>query len=86
MSLRSAKGSRWERTRRAAFERDGWRCRACGRAGRLEAHHVRPLERGGDPFDPDNLETLCRSCHIDLHRRTRTPAEIAWKRAVRDLP
>ena len=77
---------RWERTRRAAFERDGWRCRACGRPGRLEAHHVRPLERGADPYDLANIETLCRGCHIDRHRRQRTPAETAWARAVRELP
>ena len=86
VSLRSAKGSRWQRIRRSAFERDGFRCRACGRPGRLEAHHVRPLERGGDPYDLANIETLCRGCHIDRHRRQRTPAEIAWARAVRKLP
>ena len=48
MSLRSLKGSWWERIRRAAFERDGWRCCACGRPGRLEAHHVTPLHKGGE--------------------------------------
>ena len=76
----------WERIRRAAFERDGFRCRACGRPGRLEAHHVKPLQKGGDPFDLDNISTRCRDCHIDLHRRQRTPAETAWARAVRELP
>ena len=85
MSLRSLKGSWWERIRRAAFERDGWRCRACGRPGRLEAHHVRPLERGGDPYDRANVETLCRGCHIDRHRRKLTPGEAAWRDLVVDL-
>ena len=85
VSLQSLKGTRWERTRRAAFERDGWRCRACGRPGRLEAHHVRSLERGGAPFDLANLETLCRGCHIDRHRRKLTPGEAAWRDLVVDL-
>ena len=76
---------RWERTRLAVFERDGFRCRACGRPGRLEAHHVRPLERGGDPYDLANIETLCRSCHIGRHRRKLSPAEVAWDRLVREL-
>ena len=86
MSTRSLKGSRWERIRRAVFARDRWRCRACGRPGRLEAHHIRSLERGGDPFDPANILTLCRACHVDRHRRKRTPSELAWARAARELP
>lgn len=60
---------RWERVRRAAFRRDKYRCRECGRAGRLEAHHEPPLERGGDPFDLCGIVTLCRDCHIRRHQR-----------------
>ena len=51
---------RWTAVRRAAFERDGWRCVECGKAGRLEADHIVPLKRGGDPWDPANLQSLCR--------------------------
>ena len=43
---------RWEAVRRTVFERDGWRCRKCGRAGRLEVDHVVPLKRGGDRWAP----------------------------------
>jgi len=25
--------------------------------------HVRPLSDGGDHYDADNLQALCRSCH-----------------------
>ena len=85
MSLRSLKGSRWEQTRRAAFERDRWRCRECGRAGRLDAHHVTSLHKGGAPYDLDNLATLCRSCHIERHRRKLSPGEAAWRALVDDL-
>ena len=77
---------RWAAVRRAVFERDGWRCVECGKAGRLECDHVVPLDRGGDPWDPDNLQTLCRSCHIEKtrreNRREPTPAESAWRQLV----
>ena len=54
----------WARVRRQVFKRDGYRCRACGRAGRLECDHKIPLHRGGAEFDLDNLQSLCRACHI----------------------
>ena len=76
---------RLDKVRRAAFERDGWRCVDCGRPGRLEAHHVTPLHKGGAPYDLDNLKTLCRSCHIEQHRRQLTPGEAAWRALVDDL-
>ena len=45
------------------LERDGWRCQTCGRAGRLEADHITPLDEGGDPWALDNLQALCVTCH-----------------------
>lgn len=54
---------RWRIVRRAVLDRDGWRCRKCGRPGRLEVDHVDPAP-GRDPFDTENLQTLCRGCHI----------------------
>ena len=49
---------RWGAIRRTVFERDGWRCVMCGRAGRLECDHITPLERepGQDHFDPNGLQ------------------------------
>ena len=81
-------GSRWLALRRAAFDRDEWRCRKCAKPGRLEAHHITPLRKGGDPFDLANVETLCRRCHIDLHRGTSpelAAAAAAWKDLVDEL-
>lgn len=57
----------WRAARRAALDRDGWRCRDCGRAGRLDVHHVQPLEHGGEAYNLDNLRALCRDCHIREH-------------------
>ena len=60
-------GGRWRRVRRAVINRDGWRCRKCNRAARLEVDHIDPSP-GRDPFDMANLQTLCRGCHISKTR------------------
>jgi 5-methylcytosine-specific restriction endonuclease McrA len=56
--------------RRDVFARDGYRCRAsgCGSAHFLDVHHLIPRERGGTN-DPENLITLCASCHRLTHER-----------------
>ena len=83
------KAWRWARVRRAVLNRDGWWCRKCGRAGRLECDHVGPIDKGGAPWDIANLQTLCRGCHIEKtaveNRREQTPAEVAWRALVREL-
>ena len=82
---------RWAATRCAVFDRDGWRCVQCGKAGRLECDHVVPLERGGDPWDMDNLQTLCRNCHIAKTlaeaeaRGAATPGRAAWRALVEEI-
>lgn len=76
-----AQGADWERRRAMVFERDGRRCQNCGAAGRLEAHHITPISEGGTN-DLDNLTTLCRSCHIDAHRRKVSEPELAWQQFV----
>ena len=78
-------GPRWAATRLRALAGAGWRCGRCGRAGALEVHHKRPLHHGGAPYDPANLEVVCRACHIDVHRRPLTEAEAAWRRLVESL-
>jgi len=60
--------ARWARVRLAVFRRDGYRCRECGLAGRLECDHVIPLQRGGSD-DIGNMQALCRACHIEKTRR-----------------
>ena len=53
----------WQIARRHVLERAKLRCERCGTAGLLDTHHVVAINSGGAPFDPDNLELLCRSCH-----------------------
>ena len=79
----------WQRVRRLALERDGWRCVTCGRAGRLEVDHVIPLDRGGPPLELSNLQTLCRSpCHFaktGAENSTAGPERLAWSAVLREL-
>ena len=71
--------ARWQRLRRQVLAKDGYRCRTCGRAGRLEVDHKHPVQRGGAPWAMGNLQALCRGCHIRKtrgeNRRPRSPAE-----------
>ncbi len=83
---------RWAAVRRFVFERDGWRCTSCGKAGRLECDHVTPLERDPkqDPYAIDGLQSLCRGCHIEKTRterapRERTASERAWHALVAEM-
>ena len=59
---------RWQKLRRACFDRDGYRCVKCGRAGRLECDHVQPLHLAGAEWELSNTQTLCRGCHIGKTR------------------
>ncbi len=73
---------RWRLVRQKVLDRDGWRCVTCGKAGRLEVDHVTPLDACGDPYAMDNLQTLCRACHIakTANENTRlNPARDAWR-------
>ena len=73
MVKRSERGGRvWQRLRGAVLERDGYRCRACGKLGHddrtmldgdyLEVDHVVEVADGGDN-SASNLLTKCRECH-----------------------
>jgi hypothetical protein len=49
------------------MERDGKRCRTCGRSSsspgvELEVDHIIPFAKGGNN-DLDNLQTLCKDCN-----------------------
>ena len=75
--------SRWRRVRQAVLERNDWRCERCP-ATAAEVHHVIPVARGGAMYDPRNLESLCRTCHLESHDR-RTPDQVEWDRYVTEV-
>ena len=82
---------RWSAIRQAVFERDGWRCVQCGKAGRLECDHIRPLQRepGQDPYDPNGLQALCRDCHIQKtareNRRQPSREQLEWRQVLKGM-
>ena len=78
---------RWAHVRRQVLNRDNWRCQSCGAYGN-EADHVRPLQRGGDPYALANLQTLCRPCHLAKTRRENErpdAARTAWREFVAEM-
>lgn len=64
--------SGWLYKRKQAIERDNRECQKCGslggEEGEIELHvdHITPKSDGGTD-DLDNLRTLCRDCHMDVH-------------------
>ena len=47
----------------AVYQRDGNRCRKCGKTGNdLEVDHIFPIAKGGKS-EFDNLQTLCHRCN-----------------------
>lgn len=48
--------------RRLVLERDGERCRTCGRTTNLQLDHVMPWSAGG-PDTATNLRVLCADCN-----------------------
>ena len=43
--------------------------------GHLEGHHIVPVSCGGGD-EPENLITLCKTCHAERHRKLRNGEEI----------
>ncbi len=80
----------WSTRRKRAriFERDGWRCRSCGRAvtdqvrmgakNRAVAGHIVAAAKGGG-WTAENIATLCHPCNVaDGVERIPIQAHIAW--------
>ena len=67
------------RVRRKVLARDKHRCQApgCGRTRFLEVHHLKPRSQGGNN-KPENLMTLCGSCHRLWHERGGGAAVAVW--------
>ena len=57
---------KWVKARKKAIERDKSTCQACNKVlstTEVTVDHIRPLLYGGDPYNLDNLQCLCRACH-----------------------
>ena len=60
---------RFDGNRSKALERDEYTCTMCGAKKDLVVHHIDCSGQTDEPNnDVDNLTTLCRRCHINLHK------------------
>ena len=55
------------KAQKAGRVRDLNRCQICGSTSHPEGHHIINVQHGG-AADSNNIVTLCRSCHKDVHR------------------
>ena len=73
---------RWKTLRKVKLARDPL-CEICRQNGGLiEASHVDhiiEISDGGDPYDLDNLQSLCISCHSSKTLRERNKRDKIWK-------
>lgn len=72
--------------REAVLHRDNYTCQVCGKKHtRLEVHHIVYRSQGGTD-DEDNLITLCKDCHNNIHDGkivlTRKPRKMNLKYAT----
>lgn len=75
----------WQRRRKAALDRAGWRSERSGKAGALEVHHVVPMSMGGG-HELSNLQVVTRAEHFEIHRAARlVPERYAWARLIHEL-
>lgn len=52
--------------RKEIYKRDWYMCALCSSGSHLQIHHLVPRGQGGSDF-PDNLVTLCSTCHAQIH-------------------
>lgn len=57
--------------RRNIMERDNFTCQICKkRGGELNVHHIKPWSKFPElRFNEDNGITLCKDCHLAIHRK-----------------
>jgi 5-methylcytosine-specific restriction enzyme A len=71
---------RWQRLRAAHLSKEPW-CRYCASVGvttvATVVDHVIPVREARDrAFDPDNLQSLCDSCHSSAKQREDAGGEL----------
>jgi thymidylate synthase (FAD) len=64
--------------RPTVYTRDNYCCRLCGkRGGKLSIHHILPVwARPELVCDPENMVTLCRSCHLKVNHHEEDYIEV----------
>lgn len=70
---KTANKRRFNGLRLERLELDGIKCTECGATEKLVVHHNKRLDPSGERKDTEStidvLLTLCRKCHMNLHRQ-----------------
>lgn len=82
----------WQMLRESILRRDDYLCRQCKRTGKrteaTEVHHIYSVEARPDlMYNPDNLISLCMTCHNLMHDReahTMTRLGQHWQRKIKN--
>ncbi|MBS3064849.1 MAG: HNH endonuclease, partial [DPANN group archaeon] len=64
------RGGGWESIHQQTKERDNYTCQKCGRTRneiKICVHHIKRWQDGGATI-PENLITICQSCHNKEHK------------------
>ena len=75
------RGRAYQRFARRVREEERYICAECGGYGR-EVDHIVPLHAGGELMDRENVQVLCRGCHImktERERPGRIPGRREWR-------
>jgi 5-methylcytosine-specific restriction endonuclease McrA len=78
-SARVTTGSKWKRVRTRVLKDDNHICQRCGEDA-THVDHTQPLAEHGDPYDTDNLQSLCVRCHGRKTAREGAAASAAARR------
>ena len=70
-------------------------CERCSLSGIItpgtEIHHIMPIDNGSTlaekkrlAYNPHNLQTLCRTCHVAIHKELQSKSKTNTKRRAKD--
>ena len=62
LSKRAMGSGKWKKLRITILDRDGWQCVICHRPAHT-VDHIVPRVKGGDMWNPSNLQSMCKSCN-----------------------
>lgn len=75
----------WRALRARILKERGEQCEECYSIGEIQLHHKTPVSLGGEIWDEKNLIVLCRSCHLEIHRKIEADKLPDWQRRLYEL-
>jgi len=71
-NIKARQSFEYQEWRRKVYERDNYTCQHCGdnKGGNLNPHHIKSFAEYPElRYDVENGITLCKNCHIAIHRK-----------------